>query len=277
MSYTPTEWVTGDIVTAEKLNKLENAVANGVVPEYTSADKDKVLTLGEGSGSETVIIVPEQSLTVTDDAMPTLNGVEEAYFVVGQECTLTVNEDSYAVTVTETDQSDPTPMIEYIGDTVDYGIVFISNEYRFYVSDNDTGELVPGTYTVTLTATVPSVEPKWEGIIPIRYLIGGDISDGFMVVDISDYPNPGTVKLGDLYQKFVPIAIANTCDVCFPISSTSVEGGQTYYNIVFGFKTVNTNTDIMTVTKLLFKSTSLDTVIDVFSATVKAYTLTPAV
>lgn len=29
MSYTPTEWNTGDIVTAEKLNKLENGVASG--------------------------------------------------------------------------------------------------------------------------------------------------------------------------------------------------------------------------------------------------------
>ena len=29
MSYTPTTWVTGDIVTADKLNKLENGVASG--------------------------------------------------------------------------------------------------------------------------------------------------------------------------------------------------------------------------------------------------------
>ena len=29
MSYTPTNWQTGDIVTAEKLNKLENGVASG--------------------------------------------------------------------------------------------------------------------------------------------------------------------------------------------------------------------------------------------------------
>lgn len=28
MSYTPTQWATGDIITAEKLNKLENGVAN---------------------------------------------------------------------------------------------------------------------------------------------------------------------------------------------------------------------------------------------------------
>ena len=29
MAYTPTNWQTGDVVTAEKLNKLENALAGG--------------------------------------------------------------------------------------------------------------------------------------------------------------------------------------------------------------------------------------------------------
>ena len=29
MSYTPTNWQTGDVVTADKLNKIENGVANG--------------------------------------------------------------------------------------------------------------------------------------------------------------------------------------------------------------------------------------------------------
>ena len=31
MSYTPTEWKTGDVVTAEKLNKLENGIISGTV------------------------------------------------------------------------------------------------------------------------------------------------------------------------------------------------------------------------------------------------------
>ena len=29
MAYTPTNWQTGDTITAEKLNKLENGVASG--------------------------------------------------------------------------------------------------------------------------------------------------------------------------------------------------------------------------------------------------------
>ena len=45
------------------------------LPEYTSADKGKVLTVGEGEGSETIVIVPEQSVTVEDgEAPPFLKG-----------------------------------------------------------------------------------------------------------------------------------------------------------------------------------------------------------
>lgn len=46
MAYTPTEWKTGDIVTAEKLNKLENGVSNGGDIELvTATNVDDVLTL----------------------------------------------------------------------------------------------------------------------------------------------------------------------------------------------------------------------------------------
>lgn len=34
MSYTPTEWKTGDIITAEKMNKLENGVS-AISPHFT--------------------------------------------------------------------------------------------------------------------------------------------------------------------------------------------------------------------------------------------------
>lgn len=31
MAYTPTEWTTGDIITAEKLNKIEQGIANNSI------------------------------------------------------------------------------------------------------------------------------------------------------------------------------------------------------------------------------------------------------
>ena len=41
MSYTPTTWSTGDVITAEKLNKLEQGVQNEQVgPQGPKGDKD---------------------------------------------------------------------------------------------------------------------------------------------------------------------------------------------------------------------------------------------
>lgn len=45
MSYTPTEWKAGDLVTSAKLNKLEQGVANGVNFEVIN------MVLGQGSVS----------------------------------------------------------------------------------------------------------------------------------------------------------------------------------------------------------------------------------
>ena len=51
MSYTPTEWKTGDIITAEKLNKLENGISSNssvnvvFITEDASTHLDK--TAGE--------------------------------------------------------------------------------------------------------------------------------------------------------------------------------------------------------------------------------------
>ena len=165
MSYTPTEWHTGDIVTANKLNNLEQGVVDAQLPAYSASDNGKVLGLGEGTPVETVI-VPEQALTVTSDSTPVISNLDEAYFVVGQECTLTVGGNSYSVTIAETSPSlDPTPIVECdAGDSVMYHITLYNYDYVFDAIDNDSGELIPGTYTVSLTTSVPAVEPKWTEV-----------------------------------------------------------------------------------------------------------------
>ena len=50
MSYEKTTWQTGDIVTAEKLNNIENGIENaGSLPSVTAEDDGDVLTVVDGA------------------------------------------------------------------------------------------------------------------------------------------------------------------------------------------------------------------------------------
>lgn len=58
MSYIPTEWETGDIVTADKLNKIEAGIAqgNGIVPGVTDPGTDET-TIGRSFDELTDMVV----------------------------------------------------------------------------------------------------------------------------------------------------------------------------------------------------------------------------
>ena len=66
MAYTPTVWETGNVVTAEKLNKMEGGIEDAnekELPSVTGTDNGDVLTVVEGawakatpSGSNVVIL-----------------------------------------------------------------------------------------------------------------------------------------------------------------------------------------------------------------------------
>lgn len=55
MSYTPTEWKDGDIITAEKLNKLENGISTSASP---------LIIYLESTNNHTTII--DTNLTIAD-------------------------------------------------------------------------------------------------------------------------------------------------------------------------------------------------------------------
>ena len=83
MSYIPTNWKNGDVITSEKLNKVEGGVVGAQLPDITIDDNDKLLT----SKAEMVLagetqLFPETELS--DEGMPLLvSGADISSFTVG--------------------------------------------------------------------------------------------------------------------------------------------------------------------------------------------------
>ena len=68
MSYTPTVWASGDIVTSQKLNKLENGVqaaSESELPSVTAEDNGKVLGVTNGAWGK--INVPSSGALIVNE------------------------------------------------------------------------------------------------------------------------------------------------------------------------------------------------------------------
>lgn len=55
MAYTPTEWATGDVITAQKLNKMEQGIAGAGLQLYGPYKASGTATIGEGAGETDVV------------------------------------------------------------------------------------------------------------------------------------------------------------------------------------------------------------------------------
>lgn len=86
MSYTPTEWDSGDIITAEKLNKIEQGISeasssggsgggSGELPEVTNVDNGDVLTVVDGAWGKAAPISEIAFINLTNDG----TGIEASY------------------------------------------------------------------------------------------------------------------------------------------------------------------------------------------------------
>lgn len=84
--YTPTVWRTGDIITAEKLNKIEEGIANAGQPSWETVFEGSVTTESSPMGN-TAIIDCDENIS-TDSIKVTFNGVE-------YECPVIANGDAH--------------------------------------------------------------------------------------------------------------------------------------------------------------------------------------
>lgn len=145
----------------EFLKRISESSGGSSLPEYTSADKGKGLFLGDGEGTETVVIVPEQTVTVVDEGVALQNAEGVIELQEGYSVSLSVNGSSYDGTVRVF-----TDAVQ-VSVTVDDATYMIAsrNGVTTFVAIDPSGfppVPIPGTYTVSLSASVPTVEPTWE-------------------------------------------------------------------------------------------------------------------
>ena len=126
------------------------------LPSYTAADKGKFLGLGDAAPVET-FIVPEQTITAAAESDPALSNVDVSFFSsshVGETATISVN------------GVEETATCEESGGEYDYA----STNWMVWINDGTPclssliTPLEAGTYTVSLTTSVPAVEPKWTQV-----------------------------------------------------------------------------------------------------------------
>ena len=191
------------------------AIPSGL-PSYTSADKGKVLTIGEGEGSVTTVIVPEQTVTF-NDGMGYPTNCDPTGFVVGATGVISVNGTQYNATCA----------------VVENALAFSSQETEIIVGYANNSVIVAGDgileqATVSLTASVPSVEPKWEAA-------GGGVE--FFPVITTASAHTAAITAGEMQEILlegkVPVGIAVYNEG--PVNTYIIGGvtaGKAGYNVV---------------------------------------------
>lgn len=157
------------------------------LPAYTSADKGKVLTVGEGSGTEDKYIISPQTVTLDGNGDPAVLPVGSYDFsevTDGDTLTLTLNGDTTLITAASGYGYDFLYNHESGTDTVQ--IAYSAEEgcgFNYLRRSGDVATQLAGDYQISISKSVPSVEPKWEDIgLPDLPTIDGDyylhIADG---------------------------------------------------------------------------------------------------
>ena len=104
MSYTPTNWKNGDVITKERLDNIENGIVSAhEMPEITAADIGKILQVVKTGEGTPEILFPEQTLgMVSDGSTYTFVAAKNANldsFIPGNIVTVSISGQEFTGTV----------------------------------------------------------------------------------------------------------------------------------------------------------------------------------
>ena len=127
------------------------------LPPYTSADKGKVLTVGEG---EAEVVIPAQNLTIDSEGNGTLTGVDFSMLSDGDNVPTNIVVGGETSSITGTYVSEGSYVYYNMPNTPVAVIVY---------SDGRVFSIVMAGASGDISASVPSVEPKWEAnpVVPV--------------------------------------------------------------------------------------------------------------
>ena len=142
MAYDKTNWQTGDVVTAEKLNKLEDGVANASsLPSVTATDNGDVLTVVEGAWAKATpsAVGGIEFINVTenvteDDSVYTL---DKTY----NEISAMVEDGKVPVTILVSEEPSSTDLYFVEGLRIEDGTYFVSTRLTEFSAETADGVL----------------------------------------------------------------------------------------------------------------------------------------
>ena len=130
MAYTKTVWVTGDVITATKLNNAEDGIEAAQLPDIADADVNDYLSVV--SITDYSEIVPEQTITITDAAVE-LDDIENAdLWVSGATVIITVDDESSEATIGE----ETIGLAANVDMSGTYLIIYLADEKFYAITDS---------------------------------------------------------------------------------------------------------------------------------------------
>lgn len=182
MSYIPTEWKNGDVITSEKLNKIENGIKQAVeLPSAMLADVGKVLTVERDASGTPNVLFEETEVTLTSQVpYVAIANASTDLFVVGNSVTITIDGTDYPG--------------EIVNDSSAVAVQFSNQTMLIYTSELGEPALyfvcrTPGTYTISATIVAVTATAGWDNAptLPIKcYKILHDTRGYYLPVDQAD-------------------------------------------------------------------------------------------